>query len=99
MRLASQLARICGRMVLVVFVLWTRAALAAEFIWIEGEQPQSINVKPDVNPSGRPRLLSGGQWLTVHLDPGEIAKQLPEEGARIVYSFKVAQAGTHAVWG
>ena len=76
-----------------------RAAVPAEFVWIEGENPQSINVKPDINPSGRPQLLSGGKWLTLHLDPGQIATQLPADGARIVYAFKVAEAGTHAVWG
>jgi beta-galactosidase len=84
---------------LAVLVVFARTASAAEFVWIEGEKPRSINVKPDINPSGRPQLLSGGQWLILHFDPGEIAKQLPPDGARIVYAFKVAEAGGHAVWG
>ena len=56
-------------------------AAGADFIWIEGEQPRSINMKPDINGSGRPQLLSDGKWLTIHLEPDEIGKQLPVGGA------------------
>ncbi len=78
----------------------SRGALAASpYIWIEGETPSFINVKPDINGSGRPQLLSAGKWLTVHADPGEVDKLVPAEGVLIRYAFKVEKAVRHAVWG
>jgi beta-galactosidase len=76
-----------------------QAAAAAPFVWIEGENPAFINVKPDTNASGRPQLLSGAKWLTVHADPGEVNKTIPAEGVRIRYEFKVEKPATHSVWG
>ena len=77
----------------------TSTRAAAPFVWIEGENPAFINVKPDINASGRPQLLSGAKWLTVHADPGEVGKTIPAEGVRIRYEFKVEKPATHSIWG
>ncbi|MGO9115205.1 MAG: glycoside hydrolase family 2 TIM barrel-domain containing protein [Thermoguttaceae bacterium] len=77
-----------------------RASQAASpYVWIEGETPSFINVTPDINGSGRPQLLSGGKWLTVHAEPGEVDKLIPAEGVLIHYAFEVEQSTRHAIWG
>ena len=72
---------------------------AADFIWIEGEQFKNCSLKPDVNPSGRPGLLSDGKWLTVHADGNEIDKLVPGDAATIDYTFKAERAASYHVWG
>ncbi|MBP7935501.1 MAG: hypothetical protein KA354_12720 [Phycisphaerae bacterium] len=78
---------------------WAPAVSGADFIWIEGEQTNTVNLKPDINGSGRPQLVSDGRWLTVHLDPGEIEKQLPAEGALLSYVFTAEQQAAYTLWG
>lgn len=95
----SPTALVRSMIALLLLAPWTPPAQAADFVWIEGEQPTTANLKPDVNASGRPQLVSEGRWLTVHMDPGEIEKQLPAGGAMLSYAFNVEKEAVHAVWG
>ena len=97
--MARRIFRIDWMIMMSFIALHGMAASAGDFIWIEGERPGSINLKPDVNGSGRPNLVSDGKWLTVHLDSGEIEKGLPPEGALLAYAFNVPKQGAHAIWG
>ncbi len=74
------------------------SAASADFVWLEGEAPTSINVQPDINASGRPGLLSGGKWLTVHMDAGDVEKQTPAEGVLIAYAFSLDGGGGRSIW-
>jgi len=74
-------------------------ALAAEsYMWIEGESPTEINVKPKIAGWGRKEFLSGGQWLHVSIDADKVEKETPADGALISHKFKTAKPGPHEIW-
>jgi beta-galactosidase len=95
----TRVNRIGGVVLGMLVVCWAGLAWGAEFTWLEGEQPESINVKADINGSGKPRLVSAGQWLTVHMEAGEVEKQMPADGVLMRYTFKADQQGSYSVWG
>jgi len=97
-RFSSTAARVGFIVLSIMCLLSSRPAAAASFVWVEGEQPKACNLTPDVNGSGRPTLLSGGKWLTLHMDAAEAEKQLPAEGALVTYAFKAEQGGKHHLW-
>ena len=76
------------------------AAPAAEtpYIWIEGEQPTSENVKTQTNNMGRPDWLSGASWLQYSVDGANVTKDVPADGALLSYAFKADQPGQYEVW-
>ena len=71
---------------------------AQEYVWLEGEKPASINVKPLIAGWGNKQFLSGEQWLQVSIDAGKVEKEMPEEGVLIQYPFRLKKEGTYEVW-
>ena len=67
-------------------------------IWIEGENPASINVKPNIAGWGRKEFLSGEKWLHVSIDADKVANMVPAEGVQIRYPFQVGEAGNYEIW-
>src|SRR5947199_709448 len=71
---------------------------AQEYVWVEGEKPASINVKPLIAGWGNRQFLSGEQWLQVSIDADKVEKQVPDEGVRIDYPFTLRKEGKYEVW-
>ncbi len=69
-----------------------------DFVWIEGEAPGSVNVKPNLAGWGRKEFLSGATWLHLAIDADKVDKDLPAEGALIRYPFQIDAAGSYEVW-
>ena len=76
------------------------ATQAAEtpYIWIEGEQPTSENVKIQTNNMGQPDWLSGASWLQYTVEGANVTKDVPADGALLSYTFKAEQPGQYEVW-
>src|SRR5438477_10027367 len=54
----------------IVFLATSRLP-AQDYVWLEGEKPAAINVKPLIAGWGNKQFLSGGQWLQVSIDAGK----------------------------
>jgi beta-galactosidase len=67
-------------------------------VWIEGEAPAAINVKPNISGWGHPEYLSEGKWLQVSIEADKVERDLPAEGALIRYDFTVPKAADYEVW-
>ena len=81
------------------FTLFIPPAHAApDYVWVEGEQPTSANVKWNSATSSHTDWLSGGKWLMYSLDAGKVEKELPEEGALLEYALPVNAEGKHELW-
>ncbi len=68
-----------------------RPVAAADFVWIEGEQPTSVNVEAKREGWGNQQFLSEGHWLSLSLDSQQVEKDVPAEGVLIQYAFAVDQ--------
>jgi len=68
------------------------------YVWLEGEKPESINVKPNIAGWGHKEFLSGETWLNLSFDPEKVEKEVPAEGVLMTYSFKLGKAGDYEVW-
>jgi len=88
--------------VLLASVALAGAARGAEAdraaVWIEGEAPASINVKPNIAGWGHKEFLSGDRWLHLSVDADKVAGAVPAEGVLIRYPFQVGEAGTFEIW-
>ena len=76
-------------------------AFAAGGIWIEGEKPASTeagSVTPSVENMGRPAYLSGGSWLKISVDPGDVEKSVPAGGVLLTYTFTASETATYNLW-
>ncbi len=85
---------------------------AGDYVWLEGEQPDSTPVLKQlegverVSPAngfqasgwGRTSIMSGEQILHVSLSPADIDKYLPAEGLIFGYSFQLEQGGAQNIW-
>jgi len=69
-----------------------------EYVWLEGEKPESINVKPNIAGWGHKEFLSGETWLHFSLTQDLVEKEVPAEGALLAYSFKIEKGGDYEVW-
>lgn len=70
----------------------------ASYVWLEGEKPDSANVKWNNAGSSHMDWLSGGHWLSVSIDRDQIEKTLPADGGLLSYKFTIAQETKHEVW-
>ncbi|MGD0089054.1 MAG: glycoside hydrolase family 2 TIM barrel-domain containing protein [Planctomycetota bacterium] len=68
------------------------------YVWLEGEKPDSINVKPNIAGWGHKEFLSGETWLHLSFDPDKVEKEVPADGALLAYNFKIEKAGDYEVW-
>ena len=57
--------------------LVVRVALPADYVWIEAENTDSANVKPNVAGWGRQQFLSEEKWAQVGIDADKIDAELP----------------------
>ncbi len=76
-------------------------AVAADTIWIEGEAPASVapdSIKPSIENVGRPQYLSGGNWLKINMEAGDVAKQMPTDGIMLTYNFSAPKDGRYDLW-
>ena len=81
-----------------IFALARSAHAAADYVWVEGEAPAKANVKWTSAGSSHADWLSGGKWLTFSMDEGNIAKELPDEGAVFEYALPVETDGKQELW-
>lgn len=70
---------------------------APAFVWIEGESAQPT-FKADIGDWGRPQFLSGGKWLSVSVEEGQVERRVPEEGILLDYPFQSETPGRYEVW-
>ena len=73
----------------------------ANLVWVEGEAPASVtpaSVKPAIEDVGRPQYLSGGKWLHLNIEGGDVVKSVPQEGIVLTYALTTSQAGDYAAW-
>ena len=82
----------------VLLTLLTLTGTAADFVWVEGEAPASINVKPNIAGWGHKEFLSGEKWLHLAIDADKVDKELPAGGALIRYDVPIETAGDYEVW-
>lgn len=73
-------------------------ARAGDFVWVEGEAPASINVKPNLAGWGRKEFLSGEKWLHLSVDADKVEREVPAGGVLIRYDVPVKAAGAYEVW-
>lgn len=83
---------------LLLAILGGSVVQAADYIWLEGEKPAVMPPQAVVEGSGRPMFLSGGQWLKVTADAGEVQQKIPADGVMLSYPFHAAAAGQREVW-
>jgi beta-galactosidase len=88
--------RLC--LTLLVAAAWVGRLPAREYVWIEGEEPAAINVKPNIAGWGNKQFLSGEKWLHVSIDADKVGKEVPAEGVLIKYAFKAPKDGKYEVW-
>jgi hypothetical protein len=84
---------------LCVAVIAARAARAADFVWLEGEQPTRQNFQVSGAGWGNAQYLSGEAWLNVSVPADQVEKQVPEDGILLSYDFDAPGAGDYEVWG
>jgi hypothetical protein len=79
-------------------LLFSCVCQAADFVWLEGENPSSKNYP--CGPAGveRSQLLSGEKWLAVDLDANKVLRECPKEGVLIGYAFDASSTGKYEIW-
>ena len=73
------------------------SALAADFIWLEGESAQTP-FKVNRAGWGRTQFLSAGNWLHVSVEEGKVEQEVPDNGILLNYAFPSPKAGRYEVW-
>ncbi len=77
----------------------TAASLSAqEYVWMEGEAPTRATVKFETGGWGHADFLSGGSWLHGSVEPQDLEKKVPAEGAVLSYDFDAKTAGDYEAW-
>ena len=75
-----------------------RAALAANYVWLEGEQPTRQNYQVAGSGWGNLICLSQEKWLNVSIEAAQAEKQVPAGGIILSYDFQAPAAGNYEVW-
>jgi len=78
--------------------LLATCAGAAEYVWLEGENPTARNLQVQGTASEKPQFLSGGMWLSVNLEAAQVETQCPPEGILLGYDFEAPKPGHYEVW-
>lgn len=85
----------------VVALTWLSLAAMAQpapFVWIEGESPRTLNVKPSADGVGNPQFLSATNWLKVAIGAENVEKEVPADGVQASYGFTTEAGGDYGVW-
>jgi len=77
---------------------FSAAAEPADFVWLEGEQPTSANVKANLAGWGHAEFLSNGKWLSLSIDAAKVDAEVPGDGALLQYAFTIAKDARYEVW-
>ena len=77
--------------------VWSARAATPAFVWLEGEAAKST-FKGDIGGWGRPQFLSGGNWLHLSVEEGQVEKQVPAEGILLEYPFECLKTARYEVW-
>ncbi len=83
---------------LCVAVFAGRVARAADYVWMEGEQPTRQNFDVAGSGWGHAEYLSLEKWLNVTVAADQIENQVPEEGILLSYDFQAPSAASYQVW-
>ena len=86
----------CGGVCAALFLML--AAHAADYIWLEAENPTRENVTTTPADAPNPQFISGGKWLNYTVGEGDVQKTVPKEGALFSYDFTANTAGAYEVW-
>ena len=87
------------RLALVLAVgLLTLPALAADYVWLEGEAPTSCSIEVQPSGWGNTQFLSLEKWLHISIESAEVEQRCPPEGIVIAYDFAPPAAGRYEVW-
>ncbi len=73
-------------------------AATPDFLWLEGEQPASINLTTKPEGTGNPHFLSASNWLKVSIEADKVEKEAPAEGVLVAYAFQAPKAGECEIW-
>ncbi len=71
---------------------------AADFAWIEGEQPTSINVALTAAGGGNQQFLSAEKWLSLNFEGPQVDQDVPAEGVLIQYELTLDQDSHSEIW-
>jgi beta-galactosidase len=96
------MAPIAAAAMLFVMMLGAFPAFAdASNIWIEGESFSSVSpdtIKATVDNDGTPAYLSGGKWLHISVDAGNVDTAVPDTGVLVAYKLMAPADGTYQIW-
>lgn len=73
-------------------------ALAADYVWLEGEAPTSCTIEVQPSGWGNKQFLSQQTWLHISIEAAEVEQKCPPEGIVIAYDFTPPSAGRYEVW-
>ena len=86
---------------LIVFalgLLLATNAWAADFVWLEGENPTSSNVEVKGTGWSNGTYLSKEQWLAISIAVDQLEAKVPKEGVLLGYEFEAPSAGRYQMW-
>ena len=75
-----------------------------DFVWMEGENPTSVNVKNgddvkvEASAWGHTEFFSGGKWLQVSVEDSKVEKAAPDEGVLLTYAFEAPKTAEYEIW-
>ena len=94
-----------SKTILCSIALWLGGAISVaqagdNYVWIEGEKPATVtpaDFKTPVGP-GLPKVLSGGQWLSLIIPSEKVEKEFPGESVTFAYQATIPAAADYEVW-
>jgi len=86
------------RLALAAALCLTTAAMADDYLWLEGESPTSKNYDAKAAGWGNKEFLSQEAWLNVSIDADKVDAECPKEGILLGYEFAAPSAGRYEVW-
>jgi len=89
-------ARLCACVLLASLPL--DALVAADFVWIEGEQPTSINVELHAAGWGNQHYLSDEKWLSLSFEADRVDQDVPADGVLVSYEFTLDARRDYQIW-
>jgi hypothetical protein len=89
---------IVGVAQLLMAVAAAQRGTAADFVWIEGEQPTEINVELKAAGWGNQQFLSDEKWLSVNFEAAQVDKDVPADGVLIKYALAIDHQQDYQIW-
>lgn len=81
-----------------IWCLLATGTWAADYVWLEGEDPTTQNFQVERTAGENSQFLSQAMWLRVNLEPAQVETQCPPEGILLGYDFEAPAAGRYEVW-